>query len=100
MSRSFTLIVCGCPRSVAAVCGNEKCIRRSLLSSVYNRKTIITAVNCIEVEHEHRCPDGDVYSSDALPHSADSPMARRPVIESMWMRKKSGVCLLYTSPSP
>jgi hypothetical protein len=31
MSRSFRLMVCGCPRSVAVVYGNEKCIRKSLL---------------------------------------------------------------------
>src|ERR1039458_9040336 len=33
MSRSFRLMVCGCPRSVAVVSDNEKRIRKSLLSS-------------------------------------------------------------------
>jgi len=32
-----------------------------------------------------------VYFCGALPDSADSAMARRPVIESTWMRKKRGI---------
>src|ERR1039458_26321 len=35
MSRSFRLMVCGCPGSVVAMYGNEKCIPKSLPSSAY-----------------------------------------------------------------
>ena len=36
------------------------------------------------------CLTGDFYCCSALSDSADWSMALRPVIESMWMRKKSG----------
>src|ERR1039457_7596418 len=44
MSRSFRLMVCGCSRSLAVVYGNEKCIRKPLLSAVYQCRS--TNIDC------------------------------------------------------
>src|ERR1035441_4386643 len=48
MSRSFRLMVWGCARSAATVSSNEKCIGRSLLSSVYHMGRRGIAYNCGE----------------------------------------------------
>src|ERR1039457_2055253 len=49
MSRSFRLMVCGCPVFITAVCDNEKLIRISLLSSVLDFQLIVDNY----VTHKH-----------------------------------------------